>query len=93
MLPKKQPKDLAKMFPTANSQAIDLLKKMLAFAPQDRITIEEALKHEYLKSLHCPDDEVLKHFVISYRIEAFPCFPSQPASRWQKLTSSSSRSN
>jgi serine/threonine protein kinase len=29
--------------------ALDLLSKMLEFHPNDRITVEEALKHEYLK--------------------------------------------
>jgi serine/threonine protein kinase len=29
--------------------ALDLLSKMLKFYPNDRITVEEALKHEYLK--------------------------------------------
>ena len=38
-------------------QALDLLKKFLIFDPNKRITLEEALKHPYLKHLHCPDDE------------------------------------
>jgi len=37
--------------------AIDLLKKMLTYDPEERITIEEALKHAYLKQLSCPEDE------------------------------------
>lgn len=30
---------------------------MLRFDPKKRITVEQALKHPYLKSLHCPEDE------------------------------------
>lgn len=37
--------------------ALDLLKKLLIFNPDKRITLDEALKHPFLKELHCPDDE------------------------------------
>ena len=33
------------------------MKKMLAFDPVKRITIEDALKHPYMSQLHFPDDE------------------------------------
>lgn len=36
----------------ANPLAMDLLSKMLTFHPNKRITVEEALAHPYLKSLH-----------------------------------------
>lgn len=35
-----------------NSQAVDLLQKMLIFAPEKRITVDQALGHEYLRELH-----------------------------------------
>jgi hypothetical protein len=31
---------------------------MLVFDPSKRISVDDALKHEYLASLHCPEDEV-----------------------------------
>jgi mitogen-activated protein kinase 1/3 len=37
--------------------AIDLLRKLLTFDPSKRITVEEALRHPFLASLHYPDDE------------------------------------
>lgn len=40
-----------------NPAAIDLLDKLLAFDPNKRIKVEEALKHEYLEPYHDPDDE------------------------------------
>ena len=40
-----------------NSQAIDLLKKMLVFDPDNRITVEQALEHPYMNGLHFPEDE------------------------------------
>lgn len=38
--------------------AIDLLRKLLTFDASKRITVEEALRHPFLSSLHFPDDEV-----------------------------------
>jgi mitogen-activated protein kinase 3 len=39
-------------------EALDLLDKLLDWSPLKRITVEEALDHEYLKELHDPLDEV-----------------------------------
>jgi mitogen-activated protein kinase 1/3 len=47
----------ASLFRKANADAIDLLEKMLVFNPDDRITVEQALEHPYLESLHEPLDE------------------------------------
>ena len=47
----------AQLFPAANPRALDLLDRMLAFNPVKRITVDEALRHPYLESLHCEDDE------------------------------------
>lgn len=38
--------------------AIDLLERMLVFDPSKRITVEEALAHPYLATLHDPNEEV-----------------------------------
>lgn len=56
-LPKRDGKDFDTFFNGANTQAIDLLKKMLTYDPDERITVEQALAHPYLKQLHFPDDE------------------------------------
>lgn len=45
------------LFPQANPLALDLLKKMLAFDPKERITIKDALDHPYLKIWRDPVDE------------------------------------
>jgi mitogen-activated protein kinase 1/3 len=47
-----------RMFPNADPLALDLLEKMLTFNPNKRITVEEALAHEYLKQYYDPEDEV-----------------------------------
>ena len=49
---KKNGKDFNKLFSFANPQAIDLLKKLLTFDPEKRITVTQALAHPYLADLH-----------------------------------------
>ena len=56
-LPKSPRVDFGKVYPDAEPAAIDLINKMLVFNPQRRITVEEALAHPYLASLHDANDE------------------------------------
>jgi len=48
---------LESLFPDAPEDAIDLLRKLLCFNPERRLTAEETLKHPYLKQFHNPQDE------------------------------------
>lgn len=50
-------KSLKEMYPKAKSDNIDLMKQMLQFNPEKRITSEKALKHKYVSMFHNPDDE------------------------------------
>jgi len=59
-LPPKKPRSLEILFPKANPVALDLLKKMMDLDFRKRITIDEALKHPYLKDLHYPEDEPVR---------------------------------
>lgn len=56
-LPQVPKKDISTHFPDADPLAIDLLKRMLQFDPRRRCTVEQALAHPYLASLHDPQDE------------------------------------
>jgi len=45
-------KGINKVFAGKDPIAIDLLRKLLVFNPEDRLTVEEVLEHEYLKEFH-----------------------------------------
>ena len=36
---------------------------MLAFNPNKRITVEQALEHPYFEDLHCPEDEPTRDII------------------------------
>ena len=56
-LPSNRGKDFSELFRGHSETAIDLIKKMLTFDPEQRITIEQALQHPYMERLHFEDDE------------------------------------
>lgn len=56
-LPRKTAKNLRKVFPNVNPSALDLLSKMLIFNPEKRISVEQALEHPFMESMHDPEDE------------------------------------
>lgn len=56
-LPDVEPRSLQSMYPNASEEAIDLLRKLLMFNPDQRITAEQALEHPYLAQFHNPEEE------------------------------------
>jgi len=46
-----------KIYPNVAPLALDLLSRMLAFNPDKRIAVQEALAHPYLAALHDPAEE------------------------------------
>ncbi|XP_051153004.1 mitogen-activated protein kinase homolog NTF6-like [Andrographis paniculata] len=56
-LPQVPKQPFSQKFPEASPLAIDLAEKMLVFDPAKRITVEEALNHPFLSSLHEINEE------------------------------------
>ncbi|KAF2298346.1 hypothetical protein GH714_022762 [Hevea brasiliensis] len=56
-------------FPNVHPAAIDLVEKMLTFDPRLRITVEDALAHPYLNSLHDISDEPVCMTPFSFDFE------------------------
>lgn len=50
-LPEYPPADLRRRFPSAGGEAVDLLSRMLVMRPDRRLSVDEALRHPYLRSL------------------------------------------
>jgi serine/threonine protein kinase len=51
--PKWYPQDLSSVLKgKLDAEGVDLLQQMLRFAPHERITPADALKHSYFKDLH-----------------------------------------
>lgn len=53
------------MLPNIEPDALDLLKKLLVYDPDERLSAAEALAHPYFKELHCEEEEP-SHEPISY---------------------------
>jgi len=83
-LPEPNERGLESMYPNADGDAHDLLKKLLMFNPDKRITVEESLAHPYVtqfhnpeeelscgKSIHIPIDDNKKLTVAAYRDELY----------------------
>ena len=62
---------MADIFPkyAEETEALDLLQKMLEFHPDRRITIEKALEHPFLSSLHNAEDEPNADFTFNFDFE------------------------
>ncbi|KAI6176185.1 Mitogen-activated protein kinase [Aphelenchoides bicaudatus] len=52
-------KNFDNYFQSLPPEAIDLLDKILVLDPDQRISVEDALKHEYMSEYYLPDDEPL----------------------------------
>jgi len=71
-LPHKPRVSFEQVLPQAMPEAIDLLRKMLVFDPNRRITVEEALEHPYLSELHDPNDEPVASETFDFSFERAP---------------------
>jgi len=67
----KTPVPMSELFPAHSGEkdALDLLRKMLIFHPQQRISIEQSLEHPFMTSLHNAEDEPTANFTFSFAFE------------------------
>eukprot|EP01062_Namystynia_karyoxenos_P000972 TRINITY_DN10349_c0_g1_i1.p1 TRINITY_DN10349_c0_g1~~TRINITY_DN10349_c0_g1_i1.p1 ORF type:complete len:395 (+),score=130.24 TRINITY_DN10349_c0_g1_i1:113-1297(+) len=56
-LPQIHCRDLAQVFPKASADAIDMMRKLLYFNPERRLTAEQGLKHPFVNMFHDPHQE------------------------------------
>lgn len=71
-LPPMQKMSINDLVPFGNPQAQDLIDRMLDLNPKTRITIDDAIKHPYLESLHDPEDEPVFEGTIEFSFESDP---------------------
>ncbi|EME29572.1 Extracellular signal-regulated kinase 1 [Galdieria sulphuraria] len=69
-LPRKNPVAWRKLYPDASNLALDLLGRMLQFDPRKRCSVEDALSHPYLSSLHDPTDEPVCPSKFSFEFDS-----------------------
>lgn len=62
-------RSFSSFFPTMDEQALDLVRKMLVFNPKNRITVEQALSHPYLKDFHNAEEQISYNGVIQISID------------------------
>ena len=62
-------RSFSSFFPSMEEQGLDLLRRMLVFNPKHRISVEEALRHPYLRDFHVPAEETSYNGVIEISID------------------------
>eukprot|EP00730_Choanoeca_flexa_P015745 TRINITY_DN7297_c0_g2_i2.p1 TRINITY_DN7297_c0_g2~~TRINITY_DN7297_c0_g2_i2.p1 ORF type:complete len:407 (+),score=86.44 TRINITY_DN7297_c0_g2_i2:158-1222(+) len=60
---------LNSLYPQADPKALDLLRAMLTFNPDHRITVEQALAHPYLEQYYDPTDEPVADAPFTFEME------------------------
>jgi len=56
-------------YPETDPRCLDLLSKLLAFSPSQRLGIEQALAHPYLDNYYDPQDEPVAEKPFSFEVE------------------------
>jgi len=64
-------KTFAQFFGDIGEDAMDMLRKLLTFNPNHRLTVEEALKHKYVAQFSAPEEEIGCDHVIEIPLNDF----------------------
>jgi mitogen-activated protein kinase 1/3 len=62
-------KSLKTKFPGASDDALDLLDKMLMFNPKRRLTVDEALNHDFFEEIRNTGKEIEAEFNLNFEYE------------------------
>ena len=62
-------KNLKTKFPGSSDDSLDLLDKMLKFNPNKRITVNQALNHQFFADIKDPKKEVEADFNLEFEFE------------------------
>eukprot|EP00696_Hemimastix_kukwesjijk_P006231 gnl/Hemi2/1788_TR634_c0_g1_i1.p1 gnl/Hemi2/1788_TR634_c0_g1~~gnl/Hemi2/1788_TR634_c0_g1_i1.p1 ORF type:complete len:350 (-),score=35.69 gnl/Hemi2/1788_TR634_c0_g1_i1:72-1121(-) len=60
---------ITEVFPKAPKLVMDLMRRLLQFNPNKRLTAEEALRHPYINEFRNPAEEILSEHVIRVRVD------------------------
>lgn len=69
--PPMKGKNLKKIFNNVSAEGLNILQSMLQFNPNQRISVDEALSHNFLSSYHTPGEEVEAEVQFDYTYEAY----------------------
>jgi len=58
--PPKEGTGISKLIPHVSPECLDLLEKLLAYNPEERLTSKEAIKHPYFKDLYENDKKMMQ---------------------------------
>ncbi|VDL72703.1 unnamed protein product [Nippostrongylus brasiliensis] len=64
-MPQRPRKTLESMINTSNPHALDLIHRLLIFAPHRRLTVEQCLVHPYVVQFHNPADEPILPYDVN----------------------------
>ncbi|XP_011831057.1 PREDICTED: mitogen-activated protein kinase 15-like [Mandrillus leucophaeus] len=53
--------------PDTSPEALDLLRRLLVFTPDKRLSATQALQHPYVQRFHCPSDEWARKVHVQLR--------------------------
>lgn len=68
-LPNTVAKPLQVMFPSASSEALDLITACLRFDPSKRPSVETLLEHPYVAQFHKPETEPAGSRLVKIAVE------------------------
>ena len=85
-LPKQGLGSFDDLFRKYDPVEVDLLRRMLTWNPEERITVEEILRHEFLSQFHDPFDEPVTLAMEDFEFER-PEYSAQDLKRllWQEI--------